>query len=44
MALSAIVMQQKARDTERASDVKAIAAKAEEYYASDATNAGSYPA
>ncbi len=34
----------KARDTERASDVKAIAAKAEEYYASDATNAGSYPA
>lgn len=34
----------KARDTERASDVKAIAAKAEEYYASDATNAGNYPA
>ncbi len=34
----------KARDTERESDVKAIAAKAEEYYASDATNAGSYPA
>jgi type IV pilus assembly protein PilE len=34
----------KARDTERESDVKAIAAKAEEYYASDATNAGTYPA
>ncbi|MBP9812957.1 prepilin-type N-terminal cleavage/methylation domain-containing protein [Candidatus Nomurabacteria bacterium] len=34
----------KARDTERASDVKAISAKAEEYYASDPTNAGSYPA
>jgi prepilin-type N-terminal cleavage/methylation domain-containing protein len=34
----------KARDTERASDVKAIAAKAEEYYASDPTGAGTYPA
>lgn len=34
----------KARDTERASDVKAISAKAEEYYASDPTNAGNYPA
>jgi prepilin-type N-terminal cleavage/methylation domain-containing protein len=34
----------KARDVERASDVKSMAAKAEEYYASDATNAGSYPA
>lgn len=34
----------KARDTERAADTKAMMSTAEAYYASDATNAGTYPA